>query len=410
MTTYIIKDNEQYKSKEVYFDGKPDEKTREALKGLRFKWHGVKKCWYGFATVEEINAACDGSRIENNADTSPVKGQTLGTPQEHVKFFWNGLKIDGGELVRTWYDLNKEGGVRICARDYVDLPRDLFNVRNDTDFYSDYFEKDRTIVTPDHVLYKYVFYVAMKQAAHTAKAQIKRYEKLLGDHSQKIAEERETISKFEALTDPGQPTAEDLAQIDMQRQEEENARQAAEHAEELARRERLLNRRANGRLFIEEIAQLHPITEGEPTVEIPFSEDPAFYSWTTSKDRTMITITTNPDGTTTKEEKVIEPKRNLVLSVTAADLVLYHFDMIDPAGEGYFKTDFVIRYNDPETGEESTYSGRYDLGDRDGGLYEHIRKFGEWYLTHDKYGHPKAEPDKTNNVVEFAAFLKQFIA
>lgn len=44
---YTITENKQYKGIEVYFDGKPSEDIRAALKALRFRWHSVKKCWYG---------------------------------------------------------------------------------------------------------------------------------------------------------------------------------------------------------------------------------------------------------------------------------------------------------------------------------------------------------------------------
>lgn len=62
--TYTIENNTQYGSIEVYFDGKPAQDIRDALKLLRFRWHGVKKCWYGFAaesTVRDtILTACEG--------------------------------------------------------------------------------------------------------------------------------------------------------------------------------------------------------------------------------------------------------------------------------------------------------------------------------------------------------------
>lgn len=54
---YVIKSNEQFKSNEIYFKSKPSEAVREALKALKFRWHGVKKCWYGFADAEQIKKA-----------------------------------------------------------------------------------------------------------------------------------------------------------------------------------------------------------------------------------------------------------------------------------------------------------------------------------------------------------------
>lgn len=55
---YRVEENKQYKSKEIYFDDIPTKETREALKKLKFRWHNVKKCWYGFASLEAIKAAC----------------------------------------------------------------------------------------------------------------------------------------------------------------------------------------------------------------------------------------------------------------------------------------------------------------------------------------------------------------
>ena len=62
--TYEITQNTQYGSIEVYFDGKPAQAIRDALKLLRFRWHGVKKCWYGFAAETTVRntilEACEG--------------------------------------------------------------------------------------------------------------------------------------------------------------------------------------------------------------------------------------------------------------------------------------------------------------------------------------------------------------
>jgi hypothetical protein len=55
--TYNITYNSQFNSHEIYFDGKPSDAVRNALKELKFRWHGVKKCWYGFGQSEESLAA-----------------------------------------------------------------------------------------------------------------------------------------------------------------------------------------------------------------------------------------------------------------------------------------------------------------------------------------------------------------
>ena len=55
--TYTITKDQQYNSIEISFDGKPSEAIRTALKEMRFRWHGVKKVWYGYATEEAVRAA-----------------------------------------------------------------------------------------------------------------------------------------------------------------------------------------------------------------------------------------------------------------------------------------------------------------------------------------------------------------
>ena len=75
---------------------------------------------------------------------------------------------------------------------------------------------------------------------------------------------------------------------------------------------------------------------------------------------------------------------------------------------GYDKTDFVITWTEPGDTEESRYEGRYDLGDRDGGLIAHIRNLAQWYLTHDAFGHVKPEPETENAQTRLADWLETF--
>lgn len=70
--TYTITNNPEFNSLEITFDGKPAQAVRDALKALRFRWHSVKKVWYGYATEEAARAAIDGKPIEGK----PEKTQT----------------------------------------------------------------------------------------------------------------------------------------------------------------------------------------------------------------------------------------------------------------------------------------------------------------------------------------------
>ena len=84
---------------------------------------------------------------------------------ESIRFFWNGIKVNGGKLIRCYYFTDsRSDSVTISARDYADLPRDKFTVKNETDPYTDYFDSDSATLTPAHPLYKYARAAALKSA------------------------------------------------------------------------------------------------------------------------------------------------------------------------------------------------------------------------------------------------------
>lgn len=66
---YTITKNPAFNSIEITFDGKPAEAVRDALKALRFRWHNVKKVWYGYTDEETARAAIEGK----NAAQKPAK-------------------------------------------------------------------------------------------------------------------------------------------------------------------------------------------------------------------------------------------------------------------------------------------------------------------------------------------------
>lgn len=417
---YTITENKQYKGIEVYFDGKPSEDIRAALKAMRFRWHSVKKCWYGSeGCAEAVRRLLSGEGEAPKAEApkaAKVSKAAKPEPQSRIRIYWNGIKVDGGELIRCGYSLG-DGSVTIYERGYKDLPRDLLPVVNESDSMTDYFENDRATLRADHPLYKYFRFAAMKARARMDSKYCDSLRADLGSGKrepwpghynalrQDLTRREAFLREFSTEEDPGQPTAEDLAAIDRRRQEAENRRRQEEHEREIAEREKVLAETVEGREYISRVSAEHPIEDGAPVVRIPFSENPAFYSFM-REDRKRITL--NPDGT--KTEEIIEAAPRCVLSVAAADIVLRHFDEIRKAeGRGYDKTDFIITGTDPETGEPFTYEGRYDLGDGDGGMISHIRALGEWDLTHDLYGHEKTEPEETNSRIQFADFLQTFI-
>lgn len=289
-----------------------------------------------------------------------------------IKFYYNGLRLNGSRtLVKCSYSIDNSRRtaspcVTICADRGGSLPRDLFPVENDTDIMTDYFDNDRATITAEHPLYPFARAAAVKYEINSLKISQRYAEKraaggYMADYYAKeaarLAGRIEQLNAELAALPAEQPAAADLEAVAAQNLEAENARRRAEQEAEQAEREAVLRRRSAGRHFISETEQAHPITPGAPFVEIPFSENPAFYAYNEQASKTG------------------EPLR---LSVAAAEIIIRHYDAevyADP-DSAYDKTDFVIRYTD-ENGQPSTYSGRYDLGCNAGGLVSHIRSFGE---------------------------------
>ena len=72
-----VKNNDEFKSIEIYFDEKPSEEVREALKALKLRWHSLKKCWYGkvekSAVLEAVANAQAGKQPEKPEILAPAE-------------------------------------------------------------------------------------------------------------------------------------------------------------------------------------------------------------------------------------------------------------------------------------------------------------------------------------------------
>ena len=69
---YSITTNHSFNSKEIYFEDKPSEEVRNALKALKFRWHSTKKCWYGFADESTLISAILGTNEDEPEDPATV--------------------------------------------------------------------------------------------------------------------------------------------------------------------------------------------------------------------------------------------------------------------------------------------------------------------------------------------------
>lgn len=355
--TYTMTKNADFGSLEITFDGKPAQAVRDALKALRFRWHGVRRVWYGYADEATTRAALDGANVGGTGSAANVQNIDQAEHPERVsslpsiRFYYNGIKVNGGDLIKCHFSAD-ENGATIYASGYgADLPRALFDVRNDTDFMTDYFDKDSATLPADHPLFRFAFYMAKKEEYKQHARILERQKKNPRLYSYLTKEQRTAkMREFEQLTDPGQPTNADLLKIEDLNAAREQARKEAEEAAERERVATFERKKESGAQTIREGLEHFPLDEqnGGDFVMIEWSEHPAFYEY--------------------------DERGGLKLSIMAADWILGKLDAEQHEkretedGRGWYdKTSFRIY-----KGGECVYSGRYDLGDNDGGLIEHI--------------------------------------
>lgn len=85
--------NEQFNSYEVEFDGKPSEEIRTLLKTNSYRWHGIKKVWYGYKDIaEQLN----GDHTPTEAPKQTEKGYTIDKAliKEYAELYGRGNKGD----------------------------------------------------------------------------------------------------------------------------------------------------------------------------------------------------------------------------------------------------------------------------------------------------------------------------
>ena len=200
----------------------------------------------------------------------------------------------------------------------------------------------------------------------------------VNDNSEKVAVEHYSMA----------PILSAAHTVEALEEAEKKSKAAKEEAEKKAQEERKIASETTQKVAESAVtlyAAMHPIKEGKPTVKIGMSE---------------------MRGLPGCSEEYLE------VSLKAADMILGTLDMwqheVRESSDyfGYYhKTNFIITYT--ENGEANTYEGRYDIGDGEGGLLNHIRNRGEWYRTHEEFGKVKETPDETNDILEFVKMLEK---
>ena len=146
-----VEQNKEHKGVEVYFDQKPESNIITALKEKFFKWHTAKKCWYAKATennLQFIKNLLGNTTVNTEQAPAPEKTQL---PQSQYKYSFNGIKTEDGKYIKAYYDINKR---TLEIELYLDTYYTLSNLpkgtrqRNESDGYTDYFEKTAFYITP----------------------------------------------------------------------------------------------------------------------------------------------------------------------------------------------------------------------------------------------------------------------
>lgn len=85
MITASVTKNINQNGIEIYFDGIPNEETRNLLKEHRWRFHKLKKCWYIYYTAENMNFA---NRIKNQytvVSTTKASAKSSVKKKKHKK-------------------------------------------------------------------------------------------------------------------------------------------------------------------------------------------------------------------------------------------------------------------------------------------------------------------------------------
>lgn len=113
---YQIKDGTRAGALEVYFEGKPDSETRQALKDNGARWNSTKNCWWLFADRALLEGILTGATLDtgaNKANGAKAESQNFfGYPVldnlnlQGIHKTEAGTRYEGWSGSKTWTDGN----------------------------------------------------------------------------------------------------------------------------------------------------------------------------------------------------------------------------------------------------------------------------------------------------------------
>ena len=174
----------------------------------------------------------------------------------------------------------------------------------------------------------------------------KTYHKYDTETAKKIASELKSYGvKFSGKIN-GESTTLTISKFDLEKFKEIEDKVANGESEKL-QKEFLKNNENNQSMSIPKPEKALP---GEPIVTVGFSEHP-------------------------------ELSEGMKFPISQADRLLAELDKKQRSDREYHKTDFTVEYS--INGEKNTFEGRYDIGDGDGSLTEHIKSYAQYMLKDD---------------------------
>ena len=174
----------------------------------------------------------------------------------------------------------------------------------------------------------------------------KTYHKYDTETAKKIASELKNNGvKFSGKIN-GESTTLTISKFDLDKFKEIEDKVANGESEKL-QKEFLKNNENNQSMSIPKPEKALP---GEPIVTVGFSEHP-------------------------------ELSEGMKFPISQADRLLAELDKKQRSDREYHKTDFTVEYS--INGEKNTFEGRYDIGDGDGSLTEHIKSYAQYMLKDD---------------------------
>ena len=302
-----------------------------------------------------------------------------------------GLVVDGQKLIPLQYSIEMiPSGTRpyitaMCSSPKDHFPQDLFPCSIAPLSGSRHFRGDRVSISPEHPLYRFFRWSALQVKYHMAMViwcwlgeQIEQ-EPLNSAFWEDRRQVLWPILKHSfRMPNGGQPTVEDL---EITRQWNSTFSSSGgnfpDQLDIRAHRQRL---KQDGSLVIRQLSGQFPTQDDAPYVVIEDSEYPAFSSWHYGE---------------------------LVLSVSAADAILRHYDAIAFADGDYCVTNLAIHYNN-ENGAPRVQRIHLYLGGQNGCLTEYLRAYGNWLI-----GENNREPDNVvtgTELISLAELLSEYMA